>query len=27
VALRVQARVDPRLADLLAARIHGPQAA
>ena len=27
VALRVQARVDPRLADLLSARIHGPQAA
>jgi tetraacyldisaccharide 4'-kinase len=27
VALRVQARVDPRLAELLAARIHGPQAA
>jgi tetraacyldisaccharide 4'-kinase len=27
VALRVQARVDPRLAELVAARIHGPQAA
>jgi tetraacyldisaccharide 4'-kinase len=27
VALRVQARVDPRLADLLSARIHGSQAA
>jgi tetraacyldisaccharide 4'-kinase len=27
VALRVEARVDPRLADLLSARVHGPQAA
>ncbi len=27
VALRVQARVDPRLADLLSARIHGSEAA
>lgn len=27
VALRVQARVDPRLAELVLARIHGPQAA
>ena len=27
VALRVQARIDPRLADLLSARIHGPEAA
>jgi tetraacyldisaccharide 4'-kinase len=27
VALRVQARVDPRLADLLSARIHGSKAA
>jgi tetraacyldisaccharide 4'-kinase len=27
VALRVEARVDPRLADILSARVHGPQAA
>jgi tetraacyldisaccharide 4'-kinase len=27
VALRVEARVDPRLADLVSARVHGPQAA
>jgi tetraacyldisaccharide 4'-kinase len=26
VALRVEARVDPRLADLVAARLHGPEA-
>lgn len=27
VALRVEARVDPRLADLVSARVHGPKAA
>jgi tetraacyldisaccharide-1-P 4'-kinase len=27
VALRVEARLDPRLADLISARVHGPKAA